>query len=142
MRFIFVLSILPLFFAPTCAVAKCVYDTFVVSGRITSTHGAPVAGARISVSWRDWGEESKDAVSDSDGHYSVTISFSLYSGVGVFGADRCDAKLRTVLLALTKTGLVPLQREIAITGHSTVANEILSFDQASEPTANYRLERP
>jgi hypothetical protein len=79
------------------ALAKCAPRFYLVSGEVLDAHGAPAADALVGVSWTEQSEPSGPALalSDKDGHYSIPILFSTYSGQSELG-DQCDGVLKEI----------------------------------------------
>ena len=91
------LTLLFLIAITPAALAKCAPRFYVVSGLVLDANGAPAAGALVGVSWTEQSEPSGPALalSDKDGHYSIPILVSTYSGQSVLG-DQCNGVLKEV----------------------------------------------
>ena len=123
MRFHFAIVGLAALALSDVAAAKCINHFFRISGQIHAASGSPVAGARVTASWREFNSEPHvSALSGSDGRYSLKIEFDSLSNVGSDGSDICLGKLETVTLVVSKTAYAAIRRKVPVSEGETTAD--------------------
>jgi hypothetical protein len=93
------IALLILFWLPTLPLAaKCGDRFFVFSGSVRDEHGNPVASAIVGISWSQNSIPVGPAMSrtDSEGRYSIPVSFNTYSGHSFLRGDACKGVLTKV----------------------------------------------
>jgi hypothetical protein len=84
-------------------IAKCAFETYTLEGVIANASGAPQIKTKVGIEWRDYTQtHKKSAVTDSAGHYQLTIPFNTYSGHGakLDSEDVCKLKLEQISLRI------------------------------------------
>lgn len=84
-------------------VAKCTIETYTLDGVVANTIGAPQIKTNVEIEWQDYTEtHKKSAVTDSAGHYQLTILFNTYSGQGAKSEaeDACKQTLEQIKLRI------------------------------------------
>jgi hypothetical protein len=90
-----------------CAPARYRFEVRVVS----AADGRPVPGATVALFVNDhpdelppWRGSPEDASTWLDGRFQADYAFGTYSGPDLFGGDRCNARVRTVEVVVSRPG--------------------------------------
>ena len=98
------------------ALAACPLQDVTLNGRVVAARdGVAIEQANVEVFWeeRAAGLMSVARQTDSDGTFSLRVSFDTYSGRTFIGREVCEASLQSVRLVAGKDGFAPAEREIA-----------------------------
>jgi hypothetical protein len=92
--------------AAVIASAKCVRETYEVSGQLRARDGAPIQGANITVKWggsANWNSGTESTSSNGDGSFAIVIPFDTLSGDGALG-DICEGRLAAATIDVSANG--------------------------------------
>jgi hypothetical protein len=95
--------------------AACPLDQILVEGVVvSSSDGAPVAGASVEAGWdeRAAGRMGISRESGADGAFSLRIAFDSYSGRTLTGRDLCEATLERLDLQVSHPRFRPSSRTL------------------------------
>ena len=107
--------------------AKCVIDTYDVSGHVSGRDGTPISGANVKVTWNAGSPSNsgaKSARSGRDGGFAVAIAFDTLSGESVAG-DVCEGKLASATIDVTAPGHTARSSRAAFVGRKAVVDVVL-----------------
>ena len=102
--------------AASAADAACPIEQVDVVGYVLDADGNAIEGASVEASWE---EKAAGAVSTrretmKDGSFLLKIAYDTYSGKTFTGKDKCETRLASAQLSVTKDGFAPLRQELPL----------------------------
>ncbi len=109
------------------ASAKCIRETYEVSGHLSGRDGTPIFGARVTVAWggaTQGNGGTKSTRSDRDGSFIVYVPFDVQSGDGVPG-DTCGHALTSATIDVSAPGYVQKHAPVKFAGRKAQVSLVL-----------------
>ena len=114
-RLLLLISLLGASLAGTAS-AACPLEEVEVVGFVRDAEGAPIAGAAVEASWLEKaaGTVSTRRETVADGSFLLKVAYDTYSGRTFTGKDKCETRISTATLVVTREGFAPLRRDLKL----------------------------
>lgn len=114
-RLLLLISLLGAAFAGLAS-AACPLEEVEVVGFVRDGEGAPIAGAAVEASWEEKaaGIVSTRRETVGDGSFLLKVAYDTYSGKTFTGKDRCETRIGTASLVVTREGYAPLRQDLKL----------------------------
>jgi hypothetical protein len=106
--------------------AKCPEESYVIAGRLSAGAGQDIAGARVTVTWKDaTGGGSKATTSSQGGAYRLQFRSSTLSGDDDTHGDICKARLMSAEVTVDAPAYAIARRDVEIKDRAATADFML-----------------